>query len=129
MKRQRQWRNENTLKVKIRNFNHPTGSKRKKYGDSNIRNPKLTEKDLLEKFGNSPKCYLTGVVINLDDPSAYSLDHIIPISRGGTNDISNCGLVSKKANLLKNDLTYDELIQFCKLILKNHTENGTPGGI
>lgn len=113
------WRKETTLKTKIRNFNHQNQYKRKLYPI--VRNPNLTEKSLIEKFGPNPKCYISGIPINLDDPSAYSLDHIIPISKGGTNDISNCGLASKTANMIKSDLSIDELIEYCKLIL-NHNE-------
>lgn len=122
--RTKRWRKENTLKTKIRNFNNPNQRKRTTYG--NVRNPNLKEECLLRKFGPNPKCYLTGVPINLDNPEEYSLDHITPISKGGTNDISNCGLASKKANMLKNDLTYEELLSVCRTILENHEKNGGP---
>lgn len=122
--RQQQWRSENTLKVKIRNFNNPNPRKRKLYG--NVRNPDLTEESLLEKIGTQPRCYITGEPIDLNNPEEYSLDHIIPISKGGTNDISNCGLASKKANMLKSDLTYSELIALCQTVLNHYLKNGGP---
>ena len=122
--RQQNWRNENTLKVKIRNFNHPNQYKRETYG--NVRNPLLTEDALIEKFGTHPHCYITDEPIDLNNPEEYSLDHIIPISKGGTNDISNCGLASKKANMLKNDLTYNELLTLCQTVLNHYKENGGP---
>src|SRR6266436_6333987 len=57
-----------------------------------IREPFIVLKDALIKFGDKPRCYLTGVLINLNDSSSYSLDHIMPISKGGKSTLENCGL-------------------------------------
>jgi 5-methylcytosine-specific restriction endonuclease McrA len=79
----------------------------------------FNSQDLINKFGESPKCYLTGVNINLMEPSTYHFDHIIPRSRGGSNEISNLGLATKEANETKHDRTLEELKVLCKQILKN----------
>lgn len=79
----------------------------------------FSSQDLIYKFGDNPKCYLTGVSINLLEPSTYHFDHIIPRSRGGSNDISNLGLATKEANETKHDRTLEELKVLCKQILKN----------
>ncbi|MHA4750810.1 HNH endonuclease, partial [Enterococcus faecium] len=62
------------------------------------------------------KCGLTGENISLD--TEIELDHIIPTTRGGTNDISNLRWVTKDANRLKQNKTDSELKELCKKILQ-----------
>lgn len=66
---------------------------------------------------NNPFCYLTGEKIDLDKSNTYSLDHKIPLSRGGKRELSNMGLTTKIANQAKTSMTPDELIQFCEKVL------------
>lgn len=68
---------------------------------------------------NNPFCYLTGEKIDLNKSETYSLDHKIPLSRGGKRELSNMGLTTKIANQAKTSMTPNELIQFCKKVL-NH---------
>lgn len=77
----------------------------------------FTVDDVLKKFGDNPKCYLTGEPIDIYKPSSYHFDHIIPISRGGSNTIDNLGICTKRANLAKNDMTPDEFLFFCQKII------------
>jgi len=77
----------------------------------------FTWKDVLEKFGENTYCYLSGEKINLNEDN-YSLDHILPASRGGDNSLSNLGITHKVVNTIKSDLTPDELIEWCKKILE-----------
>lgn len=72
----------------------------------------------LEKFTLTTTCYLTGTPIDLKEPSSYHLDHIVPTSRGGTNDLDNVGVTIPAANAAKGDLSVEELIELCKAILK-----------
>jgi 5-methylcytosine-specific restriction endonuclease McrA len=81
--------------------------------------PTFTLKQFLDKVGAEPKCYLTGVPIDLSDTSSYHLDHIIPSSRGGDNSLENCGLASAAANKAKSDLTLDEFRHLCRLVIEN----------
>lgn len=92
-------------------------SKIRKFGDNK---PMFTVEDLLNKIGSNPTCYLTGLPIDLNDSKSYQLDHKIPKSRGGDNSLENCGLVSKRANMSKSDMTYEEYIELCKLVISNH---------
>lgn len=80
----------------------------------------FTVEDIINKFGENPICYLTGLPINTNKSSSYHFDHIIPVSRGGTSDLDNLGICTKQANQAKSDMTPDELINLCKLILEHH---------
>lgn len=80
----------------------------------------FTPQELMDKISPSPKCYLTGDNINLEDSRSYELDHIIPRSKGGDNSLENCGVTVKMANRVKTDLVIDELIEICEKILRMH---------
>lgn len=80
-------------------------------------NKNYTCKDVINKLGANPICYLTGEKINLNKPSTYNLDHIVPTSKGGTNDLSNLGVCLREANFAKGDLSVDELFVLCQKIL------------
>ena len=70
-------------------------------------------KELIEK--QNYKCALTGDIISFNDN--IELDHILPTSRKGTNELSNVRWVTKQANRLKQNLTDIELKELCKKIL------------
>jgi len=59
-------------------------------------------------------CALTGDRLTAEN---VSLDHIIPQSKGGTNDITNLQLVTKRANIIKNDMSMNEVYLCCKKIV------------
>ena len=74
-------------------------------------------KDLLEKIGDNPVCYLTGRKIDLLDGKSYHLDHIVPKDKGGSNTLDNCNIACKDANQAKGNLLYNEFILLCKEVL------------
>ena len=76
--------------------------------------------ELIEHIGDNPKCYLTGKEIDLSKSSTYSLDHIIPRSKGGDNSIENCGLACREANEAKSDLSLEEFIALCQAVVDKH---------
>lgn len=73
----------------------------------------FTYKDVLEKFGENPICYLTGRKIDLNDPSQYQLDHVIPINKGGLGNLDNLQISCAIANQMKRDYSLDEFIKAC----------------
>lgn len=75
-------------------------------------------KDVIEKFGQSPKCALSGRDIDWEDSYSYTLDHIIPATRGGDNSINNLQLLHPQVNLAKSNLTDEEFIALCKEVLE-----------
>lgn len=81
---------------------------------------KITLEEVKNKFGENPKCYLTGDEINILNPSSYHFDHIIPRAKGGKNTIDNLGISTKEANMTKSDSTLEELFVICSKILTNH---------
>ena len=82
--------------------------------------PNFTVDDVIKKFGKSPKCYITGESIDIQKPRTYHFDHITPRSKGGDNSIDNLGICTKKANLSKNDMTYEEFVEFCQSVVDNY---------
>jgi CRISPR/Cas system Type II protein with McrA/HNH and RuvC-like nuclease domain len=79
----------------------------------------FTLEQLMEKIGNSPKCYLTGKEIDLSKSRTYSLDHIIPRSKGGDNSLENCAIACSEANQAKSNLSLEEFISLCQSVVDN----------
>lgn len=67
------------------------------------------------------RCIYTGKIgkvdVPKDDPKRISLDHNIPKSRGGSNDISNARPVLKRVNDMKGNMSQDEFIELCREIV------------
>ncbi|NDD54535.1 hypothetical protein EBZ39_11785 [bacterium] len=80
----------------------------------------FSSKDLLEKIGKNPVCYLTGIPINLNKPRSYHLDHIVPRSRGGDDSLNNCQIACREANQAKGDLLVEEFFELCKKVIKHN---------
>lgn len=80
--------------------------------------PNFSMKELLDKIGPNPRCYLTNTSIDLRDKSSYSLDHIIPVCQGGDNKLENLGLCLTKVNQAKGGQTVEQFLQLCKLVLE-----------
>ena len=59
-------------------------------------------------------CALSGRPI---DVSSFHVDHVVPKSKGGADELSNLRLVCEEANLAKSSLSDSELVQLCKDIL------------
>ena len=87
---------------------------------NNIKDGQYGIRELLDKIGLNPRCYLTGDQIDLEDSASYNFDHIIPVCKGGTNDLSNLGICTKAANLAKNELTESQFLALCKKVLINN---------
>jgi len=85
-----------------------------------MRHVNLTFKadDVIKKFGNNPKCNLTGREINWEDSSTYALDHIIPVASGGSNSLENLNLVCPEVNRAKSDLSMEDFLSLCKEVLE-----------
>lgn len=86
--------------------------------DPHSKDPLLTPENFRTKVGVNPICYLTGKPINLDNWNEYSLDHIIPVAKGGKSTLENCGLTTRQANSAKTDLFVAEFLELCQQVVK-----------
>lgn len=112
---------EKSIYYKLHHFHNPNRkSSNRKASAMQTTSPTFTIKDLIHKFSSNPTCYLTGLPIDITKTSTYSFDHIIPSTRGGDNSIDNLGICTKQANMAKTDMTLDEFINLCKLVLQNN---------
>lgn len=80
----------------------------------------IPTEEVLSKIGPSPVCYLTGEPIDTGQADTYSLDHRVPLCRGGMSTIDNLELATKQANQAKNGMTVEEFLKFCKRVLLYH---------
>jgi 5-methylcytosine-specific restriction endonuclease McrA len=99
---------------------HPLLQKKKRFMIKGTIVP-FSINELKEKIGNSPRCYLTGEPIDLLKPETYSLDHKLPISRGGKSSLENCELLKSEINQSKYNLTPEEFFKLCQRVV-----NGRP---
>ena len=101
-------------KERVRRRNHLWETYAKNYlGDTN-RSQEL--KDILNK--QNGKCAYSGLPITIGVNA--SLDHIIPKSKGGSNDVTNLQWTTKYVNKMKSDMEAQEFISLCRLIVENH---------
>lgn len=139
--RQKTMRINNPLIQKVEAFKHRLKSKTEKFQhrkknngdgrieefDSNLMD--FSWQDIYKLIEANPHCYLTGVKLDLNDIGGISLDHKLPVSKGGDNSLENLGICSKRANSSKFDMTVDEYIEHCKKVLLNFgfsvTKNGS----
>jgi CRISPR/Cas system Type II protein with McrA/HNH and RuvC-like nuclease domain len=68
-------------------------------------------RNLVEEQGF--KC--AGTSIDLE-PETASLDHMIPVSRGGSDDIENLCVVHHEVNRAKGQMTWNEFVSMCHAV-------------
>lgn len=90
------------------------------YKGKNRMHEKITIEDIINKFSETPRCYLTNDPIDIYKPSTYHFDHMVPTSKGGDNSIDNLGICTKAANMAKSDLTVEEFIELCQKVVNYH---------
>lgn len=71
-------------------------------------------RELLERQGY--KCALTGRELT---PDVASLDHIIPIARGGSNTIGNVQVLHKDVNSAKGVMLQADFVAMCREVAKH----------
>jgi 5-methylcytosine-specific restriction endonuclease McrA len=79
-------------------------------------------KEYIEKFYNDPQfnsLYKKWLNSGKDKYMRPTIDHIVPRSKGGTNEIENLQFLSWLENRCKNDMTQDEW-DFLKLNMKEY---------
>lgn len=76
----------------------------------------FTYEDVLNKFGENPKCYLTGEKIDYHNGKTYQLDHVHPISKGGLSNLDNLQLINPSINTMKNYFSVEEIRDMARKI-------------
>jgi len=85
----------------------------------NMPTKNYTYKDVIKHFGGTiVNCALTGRKIDILKDS-YCIDHIIPVAKGGTNELENMAIVIPEANAAKSDLTNEEFVALCKEVCEH----------
>jgi 5-methylcytosine-specific restriction endonuclease McrA len=66
------------------------------------------------------RCTISGERLTVDN---ISLDHIIPVSKGGTNALDNLRLVTRAVNTAKHTMSDDEFFLFCQNIVNRNVHS------
>ena len=65
-------------------------------------------------------CKMTGRKVSVMVPKGHyyacNLDHILPVSRGGANELENCQVLSDKINYAKGDMTNEEFFDLINTV-------------
>jgi 5-methylcytosine-specific restriction endonuclease McrA len=56
------------------------------------------------------RCAMTGRVLT---PATASIDHIVPLSRGGKHCPTNAQIIHAEVNAAKRNMTHEEFIAMC----------------
>ena len=76
---------------------------------------------LLEKQGY--RCAISGRELT---PESASLDHIVPLSRGGEHCVTNVWIVDHAVNTAKGTQTIEEFVAMCRDITNHHAACSQP---
>ncbi|NLB11943.1 hypothetical protein GX830_01010 [Candidatus Dojkabacteria bacterium] len=100
------WRKENPFKIRAYEYKRKMRANGMPLSKGRI--TKTMEVRIATKLQEQDfKCLYCGVNIEKD----FTLDHIIPLSRGGSNDISNIDLVCRSCNSSKSTKTKEEYLE------------------
>ena len=96
---------------KIKNFNKKT---RRRFAKKNLREnfEEISLKDfysLNKFFGGNKNVFISAITGRELDFEEISFDHIVPICKGGTNNIHNLVIMEKSINENKDDKDIEEL--------------------
>lgn len=75
----------------------------------------ITERMVYDKYNG--RCYLCGEKVTFND---FTIDHILPLAKGGINDIENMACCCKKCNHMKGCLTMKSFINRAMKIAHNY---------
>jgi 5-methylcytosine-specific restriction endonuclease McrA len=67
------------------------------------------------------RCALSGMHL---EPEDASLDHIVPLSSGGRNEIGNVQIVHREINAMKGTLDARRFIELCRMVASHADANG-----
>lgn len=80
------------------------------------RGEKVTAKSLLQLLARQEeRCAISGRRLT---PDCAAIDHIVPISKGGTHTMSNVHIVHESVNRAKHTLTMEEFVALCMDVVR-----------
>ena len=80
----------------------------------------VTAKMIMQMIENQQfRCALSGRALT---PESASLDHIVPLARNGTHDLSNLCVVDQQVNAAKGTMTVDEFVALCREVAAHQQE-------
>ena len=84
-------------------------------------NDGITQREVLDLLeAQRYRCNLTGRELT---PDTASLDHVVPVSRGGRHVIANAQALHEDVNRAKHTLTNDEFVTLCHEVVKHTKKN------
>ena len=116
-------RRKNALVVKTDSFKYHSKGLNNKFTHYKNRGDGTYDysyEDIKKIVEDNPSCYLTGRVINFNDPGSYHFDHKLPLALGGDNRLENLGIACQEANSAKADLSLEDFLDLCYDVLKHH---------
>jgi len=118
-----QWR---SFRTKVKGFKRKKSYTKRRANTTwrvhNISTPYVV-KDVVNKIGSKPICYLTGRKVDLNNTTSYTLDHRVPTTLGGTNDLENLEICCAEANHAKAGLSLEDFYALCEEILAWRDKN------
>jgi len=107
LKRNREWKQNNPItKEQRRIYNKQRTVRHKGGGKLTIATIRKVQIENIKKYGKLTCIYcLKPIPLNKD-----TLEHLTPLSRGGTNEFKNLAIACSNCNRSKNNKTYDEFI-------------------
>ena len=69
------------------------------------------------------RCAMTGVTLT---PDVAELDHINPVSKGGTHSIDNLQVVHAAVNRMRGAMDLSEFIGWCEKVAEQKVRTGCP---
>lgn len=72
-------------------------------------------RSVLERQGY--RCALSGAPLTPDNAAP---DHIVPLSQGGTNEITNIQIVTLEINAMKGALSNERFLELCSSVVATH---------
>lgn len=77
---------------------------------------KITQAALLNLLDSQQhRCALTGRKL---EPEVAALDHVMPLGRGGVNDMTNVAIVHRDVNAAKGSMTREEFVEMCREVAR-----------
>lgn len=101
------------IREKIDRFNRAKIRYFKLDTSTNTTDSNLDYNSAFELITKTKICYLSGRDIDLEDSKSYHLDHKIPRSKGGNNELDNLGIACKEANMAKSDMLVEDFVRLC----------------